>query len=289
MGWLGGWRGWLGRPAPVWRTRAVTVGLWLLVAGGPAVGLAALAADRPPSPTPARSTPPPAAAAEGRGVEGFARLFVARWLAGGELDPFYLDGGDRPGRPVRAWATHTAAVAVQPQTSGYWAVTVAAEVLEADPDGGWRAGGLRYFQVGVVDDDGGLVAAGLPAPTAPPTARSAPPLAAGRWGLPAGGPVEETAVRFLEALLTGSGPLDRYVTPANDVRAVDPPPYTTVRLVRTADAEVDGGRLLLVEAAAADTAGRTQLVQYALTLVQRDGRWEVATVHPAPPLEDRRL
>ena len=42
--------------------------------------------------------------------------------------------------------------------------------------------------------------------------------------------------------------------------------------------------MVAVVVRATDMAGRAQILEYALVVEQRDGRWEVSELLPAPPL-----
>lgn len=263
--------------------------LWTLVVVGAVSGPAALLrqAVAAPQPAPAVELPEPTV-----GVEGFAEVFVATFLGeagrGTEevLRPFYPVPVElREVTPGGVYVVRTATVAAEEQGSGYWAVTVAADVLTA-VDGEYRPGGWRYYTVGVAERDGRWVATGLPAQVpAPATGEDHPRLAVANLAAPRDEPQVATVERFLAALLAGEGDLDRYVAPGAQLRPIHPAPYTETRLARLGLAEQpDGGVLARVEVVAADPAGVAHRLHYSLALVERDGRWEVAAVHPAPPL-----
>lgn len=280
-----GARSWWGPRAAVWRVRAFTVLLWLVVATGAVAGVAALAADRAPPPAEPVEvpTPPPA------GVGGWAELFVASWLGaadGQELAGFLGRAVELPRRREQLYAARTTVVAVNEQAAGSWAVTVAAEVLRAGPQG-WAPAGVRFFEVGVRDQDGqeGWVAAGLPAQVPAPTSPKPAPGMAGRLGRPdAGDAAQATAGRFLAALLAAHGELERYLAPDSHLRPVRPAPYVAVELARVAATDLGPDRrLLAVEVTAQTPQGEEQLLGYWLVLSRRDGRWEVKSAGGAPP------
>jgi hypothetical protein len=119
-------------------TAAVRVLLWVLVAAGAVGGITA--ALRPAS-TP---RPIPAAWAESVPAEvvGYAELSVRRWLDQvGEETPTVgtgVRGTNASGVAAGASAT---AVGTRMVSTGYWAVTVAADVVDRDAAGGakWRS------------------------------------------------------------------------------------------------------------------------------------------------------
>lgn len=277
-----------------WAVRMATWGLWGLVAFSGIAGGAALAMTMS-RPGQAAAPVPVDEPAGSVGAEGFAELFVAAWLAAGE-DHEEAVGGFTSRRVTlsgvesgRLWAARTAAVAASKQAEGYWSVVVAAEVLAADDSGGYRPAGLRYYAVGVASRDGGLVVADLPAQVPPPAALPPPQLAVDRLELPGGelGPVAEAVRGFVAALLTGQGDLDRYVAPTAAIAAIDPPPFSEVRVERVGARPYDhpaGVYLVRAAVVGTDGGGRTQRLAYSLDMVQRDGRWEVVELLPAAPL-----
>jgi hypothetical protein len=105
-----------------------------------------------------------------------------------------------------------------------------------------------------------------------------------RGGLDDAG-LAEAVEAFLAAYLTGVGDLSRYTVPASPLVAVSPPPFATVEI--TSAGEVtgsDGTRFVAARITATDTAGQEQVLEYSMVVVQRDGRWEVAELLPAPLL-----
>jgi hypothetical protein len=268
-------------------TRLSYAALWLLLLAGVVSGMGALALHARAD-TPAATAEPPRPTT---GPEGFAELFVAAWLGqagrGAEdaVAPFY--GGEaslRDVTPGSLYVLRTATLAADEIVSGYWAVTVAADVLAA-VDGLYTPAGLRYYTVGVAERDGALVATAPPSQIPAPSRAKAPRLAVPALSTPAQHARTEAASRFLAALLAGQGELDRYAAPGVSLPTIHPPPFTLVELQRTGTREVAPGRVLLqVEVAGVDAGGRTHVLGYALELAERAGRWEVAALHPAPPL-----
>ena len=264
---------------PILTVRFLRVVLWLLVISGPATALLVAArvsatSERLDVVSDRTADRPPAATA---GAEGFAELFVAAYLGSGEgstgLDGF-LDGVSLEGVEGGQWsATRTASLGAEELAVGYYAVTVAAE-------------GTWFFSVGVTQTPTGWTVTGLPSLIPAPSSVEAPDLLVDR--LESVGPdpgIEDLLSRFLSAYLAGDGELTRYVSPSSEIVAVQPPPFALVEVVRAGlAATVDGPRHIAAIARATDSAGRTQLLEYSLVVSQRDSRWEVSDLLPAPPL-----
>jgi hypothetical protein len=147
--------------------------------------------------------------------------------------------------------------------------------------------GVRYFSVGVAETTTGWVVVGLPALIPRPPRVAAPELLIGRFdGLDVAPGLEEMLPRFLAAFLTGAGELTRYASPSSPIVAVQPPPFTSVEVLRSGLVETpDGSTEVAVLVRGTDADGRTQILEYALVVEQRDGRWEVSRLLPAPTLK----
>lgn len=274
----------------VWLTRVGHGLLWLLVAAGAVGGVAGVALHAQADPAAADGPPP--APAPSVAAQGFAELYVRVWLGeagrGAEdaIAAFY------PG-PVRlsdvtpggVYVLHTTTVTAEEETPGYWAVTVAATVLTA-VDGVYEPAGVRYYTVGVVDDDGTMAATGLPSQVqGPATLVDAPEPAVAALSPASGEAWAEAVERFLAAFLAGAGELDRYTAPGSELTAIVPPPFVEVEVLRAgAVARSDGSLVVRAEAAVVDAGGLTQVLHYSADVVERAGRWEVTELHRAPPL-----
>ena len=67
---------------------------------------------------------------------------------------------------------------------------------------------------------------------------------------------------------------------------MQPPPFVNVEVLKAGLVDTpDGSLQVVVVVRATDTAGRVQVLQYALVVEQRDGRWEVSELLLAPPLK----
>jgi hypothetical protein len=286
-------RGW----NPVLTVRAMHIVLWLLVISGPVTAL--LVATQLSSLSERRDlvnieagveTPPDTA-----GAEGFAELFIATYLGAGEgstdsLGPF-LDNVSLDGIESESWsATRTTSLGTSEVAPGYYAVTVAAEVVAADSDADgqptWISAGTRFYSVGVAETTTGWAITGLPTWLPAPASATAPDLLIDRLdGLDATPGLEEMLSHFLAAYLAGDGELTRYTSPSSPIVPVQPAPFSSVEILQAGMAETsDGLAEVAVAVRATDIAGRAQLLEYALVVSQRDGRWEVSQLLPAPSL-----
>lgn len=279
-------------PSPLLTVRAVQIVLWLLVVSGPVVGV--LVASRLASigdrldglaATATVEVPP-----DTSGVEGFAELFVAAYLGAGEdstgaLDPF-MDGATLDGVPTGSWsAISTVSLGAEELSPGYFAVTVAAQLAATDPESDVSPMSVRYFSVGVAETESGWVVTGPPALVSAPPRAPTPELLVDRFdGLGDAPGLDGMLPRFLAAYLTGVGELPRYTSPSASIVAVQPPPFTRVEVLRSGLAETPDGTEVVVLVEATDGAGRGQVLEYALMVEQRDGRWEVSELLPAPSL-----
>jgi hypothetical protein len=269
---------------------AARFGVWALVALGALGGCVGIL--RPPA-----AAPPPVSpdADGGTGVPapvaGAAERAVAAWLTAGDedgdlLESLYLDPPpavdmDTDSLTVAGVAT----VAAREVDDGYWAVTVAAEVVEdmpQDDDGETPDPVLAtwYVEVGIVGDvERGLSALETPSIVPPPAA------AADAW-LPdrssadtptPDDPILVAVEGFLRAFLTGRGDPARYVAPGLDVPSLDPAPFAEAVVLQMAIARHDEATATVwTEVQVTTGGGARQVVAYDMALSQRAGRWEVA-------------
>ncbi len=284
----------LGPPLTI---RVMQVALWLLVISGPVAALlvatqiASLGGRLDVLSDRADVELPP----DTSGAQGFAELFIASYLGAGEnsadgLRPF-LDGVSLDGVEAGSWSTtRTTSLGAEEIAPGYYAVTVAAEVVAADHDDEeqplWVPVGTRFYSVGVAETTTGWVITGLPTLMPAPAGATAPELLIDRFdGLDATPGLEEMLARFLEAYLTGDGELTRYTSPSSPIVPVQPAPFATVEILQTGVvATPDGLAQVVAVVVATDAVGRAQILEYSLAVEQRDGRWEVSRLLPASPL-----
>jgi hypothetical protein len=285
---------------PLW-IRVFQAVLWLLVVSGPvAAGVLALEVSGLRSRVEVVSRQAVVELpADSAGAEGFAELFVAAFLSADEDAPRTLVAS-LEARSLRVmeqgwWSSaRTVSLGAREVAPGYFAVTVAAEVLAKDPDSveqaSWVPAGTRFYTVGVVETDSGWAAVGLPTLVAAPLTSAPPDLLVRRVdGLREAPGLGEAVTRFLAAYLAGEGELARYTAPRSPLHAVQPPPFATVKVLEAGSVPTtDGARQVVALVQGTDEAGRTQVLQYAVVAAQRDGRWEVVELLPAPSLDPAR-
>lgn len=283
--------------------RAAKGALWTMVLAGPALGAAALLLSSQPTaaPRPALSREVDVKPVDTSGPAGFAQMYVEAYLTvrqGEEqrLVPFFPAAADvdlrLPQKPETSKVERLAPARAAQVDSHTWSVTISARLRSGEE--------LRYFQVPVassrVAGQGGYVATTLPAEVAAPVLGTPRPLGYGRpFSARDADPATRTLRGFFDAYLAGGGQLDRYLSPGTRLSAVTPAPYTRVRVSQFAVAGTDGDgwgaatpadgarqQLLVDVEAETTTAKRWRPMTYALSLVARDGRWEVAALESAP-------
>lgn len=270
--------------------------LWLLVAAGPvAAGLLAVQVSglrhRVDEVSRLEVVEPPSNTA---GAEGFAELLVAAFLnADEDASPAVVGSSETQSLRVMDqewWAVRTVSFGAEELAPCYFAVTVAAEIRARDSGSSeqpsWVPVGIRFYTVGVVETESGWAAAGPPTLVAAPPREARPDLLVRRLdGLREMAGLEEAVSRFLAAYLTGEGELARYVAPGSALTAVLSPPLTSVEMLEAGSVSAaEGTRQVVVLVEGRDKAGRVQVLQYALVVAQREGRWEVLELLPAPSL-----
>ncbi|MEV4506651.1 conjugal transfer protein [Streptomyces klenkii] len=295
-------------------TRLARIAAWALVASGPLMGIAALAASSSPAQG-AQKKAPAVRQASGTGPSGFATLYVTAFLEAGEgtersLAPYYSGSVALAIPPGTRTVTRSAVLGAHETAPGYWSVTIAATVTVKDKKGTAGPASVQYYRVGVQalgpenaggassSDDAavGYIATSLPAQVAAPEALKPGALGYGTSrGSSTSDPATDTASGFLNAYLAGNGDLSRYTSPGVHLQPVAPAPYTAVKVTHVDDDSTSAGdqkvpgdgakRHLLVSIAATDKEGRAWPLTYALELSSRAGRWEVAALADAPVLK----
>lgn len=296
---------------------------WGLLVLGPLLGaFAYLSAPAQAGPSQKKAAPTAPAATGAQGAAGFAQLFVAAYISAGEGDQdklaaYYPDATSLrlEGDPDRRRGEQLTVVRLRQSDRGVWSVTVAARITDtkpaAKPSDGKRpdnkddakeaaAQAVRYFQVPVATAPSaggasGYTALAMPAEVAAPERIKAPGLVYGpmRPALPAD-PRTQAVTEFLNAYLTGTGELDRYLAPGTKLAPVVPAPYTGIAVDTLAvegekgtepvtTVPDDGTKLRLLVALRATGHDEVRVpLTYALTLKARAGRWEIASLDGAP-------
>jgi hypothetical protein len=287
-------------------TAATRAGFWLLLACGPI----ALLFGTGSSGGPARDARPEPPRRSALGPAGWAQMYVTAYLSEGPgsdaVRAFYPDAPT--GASARRQVDRTTVIGAREVRPGYWSVTIAAEESSWPAQGISRPLGLHYYTAPVFaaggPEAGGTgpagsspryIAAALPAETAGPAPGTPPSLGYNNTAPVLNGPLQSAITQFLAAYLTGTGDLDRYLSPGQILSPVTPAPYRQVQtetiVPRTdlpgggATVPADGATTqVLVTADAQDGDGQHWPLTYALTLRARAGRWEVTTVAAAPDL-----
>lgn len=275
-------------------TTAATVGLWVAIACGPiglgwAIGRPNLAAAAAPAVARDDLQEPSRALAE-----EFAARIVTVWLSahrGQEaLVSALLPGARGQSLPkVGLQVSNPVAVRSTVVADGVWSVTVAAQVSDA------RSSARRFFVVPIQVVGESVVAVALPSERPGPQVIAAGPDLDYGFEVTSGSALETVAADFLNALLAGSGDVERLTSPSAQIRAVLPAPFTAVKVSRVAaQREVpqtpsEGAQLdVLVTAVAQGAAEQQVSVQYPLVLTVRAGRWEVSAVRDSPLLAKKK-
>jgi hypothetical protein len=286
----------------MWQIRAMRAGLLALLLIGAVGGASELlgSGNRAAAEATATATAPQEPEPAGDlGAGGFAELYVAAWLSAGRrsteaIAPYYPEPvslADAEAGRYRAARTSTLGLE-RAEGDDYWSVTVAADVVRTGEDGVEEPVGVRYYTVGVLGTGDGFVATTLPAQVPGPATLATPERAIEDLEAPEGEleAVGRALEGFFDALLTGSGDIERYVVPENQLTAIDPVPFETAEIESLgARPNVDDPTLMLVRVAvvATDSDGAGIVMHYTLTVQQRSERWEVVELMGATPLGEQ--
>lgn len=272
-------------------TRAVGWSGVLVAVSGGALSLASTVGEgisTPREPAPVVATGP-VGAEEAAG--SFATGYVGAWLEATEKNPGRLEqylATENLALPTGATAYRDLVVSSisYDEPGGLVAVLIGATVEEKDPQGPPRWIN-RYFQI-TLNAQGGLSVVGLPAPVAAPAPASAPPPLAYDRAVASSAQIHQDIASFLAAYATGQGELARYITPESSLAPITPAPYEQVRLTsitsvgEVPDAADTGAVAQVLVNARLGTEEAAVPATYALSVVSREGRWEVSTVDARP-------
>lgn len=199
------------------------------------------------------------------------------------------DGTDGTGAEAASGTDGESSDATPGPETDYWSVTVAVTDQHRVDDGDDRVITESFWQVAVDTSGDQPVAVGLPAPVAAPaTAEQADPAISLNEPSP-DDPQVDSVEGFLAAYLCGAPDLDRYLQPGAELQPADPPICSRAEVLRwgvdTEIGEADAGAQIALAEVALTQGQRTHQATYSFMLAERDGRWEVADLLPAPPLE----
>ncbi|GAA4544838.1 conjugal transfer protein [Amycolatopsis samaneae] len=278
--------------------RGGTLLAWAVIVASPLATLAGLLLLRPTPPPPLGGDVPVAQ----RAPQGWAEMYVRSWLSASRddsagLEAFYPAGMKTQRTVGTQVPVDTATVSVTSPRAGEWSVVVAVNLLTQQPNGKHTAK-LTCVQVSLLEATtpagAAYAAAALPSPVACPATLEAPAL-----GYPETaeltGPIGQSVLGFLTSYLAGQGGLDRYTSPGSPLAPVAPPPYAAVQLaeLRTHEKFEPGQAArpldrtdthVLARAWGYDATGQVTVLDYALTLAARAGRWEISQIDPVPLL-----
>ena len=269
-----------------WIGRSIAIGLWSLIAVIGVVAFFALVTSEGSGSTEAAPTEADRARWD---VTGFAEVFVAAFVQAGDGDEPALRSflGSESIRLERVAAgewfpSALTTVNVDRIGSNRWEVQVAVNLLRREPETGSYVGvGVRVFGVEVVETPAGLVSTTLPWMVATPAPGGNVDDGWGSGAVPdPSDPLADTTRRFLSALLTGNGELDRFAAPGSDLRAA-PATFDTVTL-ETWQVRDRGDDRRVRAWVRAESSDVSMWLTYTLDVVERDGRWEVTAIGSAP-------
>lgn len=298
-------------------TKALVGGVYALIlvgAAGGAVGL--LAASDEPAPAPAQVEHVETASAEGAAVS-----YITSWLSATKSDQSLVQeitGSRLPAAPQNQvdFSAITVANVEQTDRDDVVAVTVSALVTapEAKPedddsesssdeeaegtgadDGDQGPAGVthvQHWQVSVQQKDGQVQVIGFPTPVPAPAQLPEPAELDYPERIDVYSELGKTLEGFAQSYAAGQGDVSRYLSPDSKIRSVSPTPYTRVHLTDLRSdsdpAEVPAGDpmrvLVQAEAELESSSDDRQAVSFALTVREREGRWEVTAVDPAPAI-----
>jgi len=248
-----------------------------------------------------------------------AELVVEEWLtATGDdrdrLDALFVE----PPSPSEAGegvaVERVTALTGRRVAEGYWAVTVAADVVETPlvgeggqggQGGEGREGGESaasptvpdeepqptptrwYVEVGIVGDvEQGLAALTTPAvmPLPPALPDDTHVLDVSPSDAEPGDPITEVVDGFLRAMLTGDGDPTRYLAPGVSMTPADPPPFVDVRVEQIVSEPLsdDTEIWILANVVATTPGGVERRFTYDLYAVAAVDRWEIVALSGVP-------
>lgn len=262
--------------------------VWILVACGPiGLGLGYLALVNS-SRSVVAATPAPTEPAGKQQAMELAQNAVVQWLTAHRGDEGQVVGllpkADLPITPLRVSDPSTAEVSWRDNS---WVVTVAVTVDTTTED--VASSQRRYFQIPVGSDGAGSsIVLTLPAEVAGP-AVVAPGVHSYRSQVSPTDPVALAAKEFLAAMLTGVGDVTRYTAPDSTIRAIEPAPYTAVKVESAyasaplPEVPAEGDRIDLLVRVRTEVLDEASIgLDYALSMTFRSARWEVTAIKGAP-------
>lgn len=224
-------------------------------------------------------------------ASSFAEDFVMTYLGGDSSDQDalarYIDGTQQISLPKTGQKVAEPIVVYQSRTLAggaveVWSVTVSVRI--------GTDGTRQHYRVPVSVSEGQLRALALPAAVEPP---GIGPDLAQAYSAPCG---EETAFTqvatgFLDAYLTGSGDVARYVTVGSAISALQPAPFRELATVAVTAEDTECGTggssaRVLATVTPKGAGGAAPALAYPLTMVRGEGQWQVQAIDLMPALRE---
>lgn len=285
-------------------TKALIAGFYGLVALGAVGGVVGLSSDSGEAATEIAhveqvSTTP---------AEGAAAAYIVSWLSATQSDQSLvrqLTGSSlpvAPYNPVEFSAVTVADVQHSPEED-FVAVTISAALTaagsdSAESDSEGEAGNERskpvttvqYWQVMVQLTEGRAQVVGYPTPVPAPELSEERVRLGYSERVTSNSELAETLDGFARSYASGEGDARRYVSSDSKIRGITPAPYTDVSireiLASQDPTEIASQTPLRVivqaEGQLSSSSGDRQAITLALTVHEREGRWEVKTIDPSP-------
>lgn len=283
-----------------WIRKAAGVGAIAALACGP-VALYQMSQDEPVQPPQTVESGTNAGELSAHDRAGaFGTMVVSKWLTATRedsetLDKYFVDSSAKGFETTPMEIDRPSVVSATKDKGGLWSVVVAVDTKSTEKVKGkddkttWTT---RHFELPVrVEDSGEAIAQRAPAMVPLPAQTEGETFAYGEALNPSGG-ISAMSGEFLNALLVGNGDVSRLTTPGSDITAIEPAAFTSVTVSKVqatqpeADAPTAGdANEILVTAVGKTDSGEGVPLQYSMSILSRDGRWEVKSLSQPPALE----
>lgn len=284
----------------LWIRKVIGYGAIAAIACGP-IALVQVSQDEPVQPPPAVESGTDAGDLTAHDRAGaFGTMVVSKWLTATRedseaLDQYFVDSSTNGFETTPMETDRPSVVSATKDTNGLWSVVIAVDTKSTEKVKGkddkttWTT---RHFEVPVrLDADGGAVAQRAPAMVPLPASAEGETFAYGEDLIPTGA-IAAMSDEFLNALLVGNGDVSRLTTPGSDITAIEPAAFASVTVseVQATQPEAEeptagDANEILVTAVGKTASGEAIPLQYSMSILSRDGRWEVKSLSQSPELE----